>query len=243
MADRDNRRGWYDCRKCGKDYRERRSLDFHLRKVHGIYRGREFKCQECDYIGSKLYNLKRHVGFMHSGKRDQSSRRDRSPLEERGEKPRFPTSEISMPSNSDPPSTSAHLLISSEKPVDITRQPQADLSPAVLSVAASPTPLSVSTPSSPGIHVAPPPQGKPRAMLLRAALENGLSSADDSDNDEDPGEEPTPTPREEKDQVVALVVEKTCVCYYIGGEVVRQVKQTDTYRKLVPKSWDLNNQH
>ncbi|XP_072179436.1 uncharacterized protein [Diadema setosum] len=234
MANGNRRRRCYDCRVCGKDYREKRSLDFHLRKVHGVLRGREFKCQECDYICGKLYNLKRHIGVIHGANSDQFSYWERMP-------PRFPVHVKSMASQADPPSSSCNPLIPSNKPVDIRSQPQVQLNPPVLSVAASSTPLSISTPVSSGINLAPHPQGKPCAMLVRAAR-NDLSSADNSNHKKDSGKVPVPASRKLKDKVIASVVEKSCITYYIGGKIVRQCNQSEIYTKLVPKSWDQNIQ-
>ncbi|XP_071507100.1 uncharacterized protein [Diadema antillarum] len=235
MANRNGRRRNYACWMCGKDYREKRSLNFHLRKVHGVKRGREFKCQECDYICGKLFNLKRHIAFIHGTDSDQFSFWEKMP-------PRFPEPEKNMVSQTDPPSTARNPLIPSNKPVNITSQPQVQPSPPALSVAASSTPLPISTPVSSGINLAPHPQGKPCAMLARTA-HNDLSSAYNSEDKKDSGKVPVPTARKKKDKVIASVVENSSITYYIGGKIVRQCKQSEIYTKLVPKSWDQNIQY
>ena len=257
MASRERHveRRLHECRKCGQTYHEERSLNFHLRQRHNIYRGREYPCGQCSYKGSKPYNLARHVKYAHG--------RSRSPT--------------NKPATLEPVKDLKPLKISLPKSPEQTNTK--DGSPAVIDLIPTPDPHLATPPTG-----KPRGMMQLLADLSdsQSDSEQDHSEGEDHDNDEcnlddnsypsnnqsddapisyveDTNTDPTlpqpaldaepsvervdPTTMTPKNtlppnKVLVTVVEKKTTRYYAGGLVIRQTDYVETYPAIVPAEWN-----
>ncbi|XP_072166093.1 uncharacterized protein [Diadema setosum] len=256
------RRDPYGCRRCGKSYTERRGLECHLRREHGGNSGRDFACNECDYRGSKQYNLSRHIRHVHTHRRPaplptqlEGNRRTVQVMEPQPDQPQPIQPQPDQPQPDQPQPV---------QPQPVQPQPAQPppSNPAVISLAPTPDPYIFPT----------PPRGKPRGMLAMMMADAKDDDDDDDDPDEDDDEdddnedntqeaqrdddvedEPlaphtaksdpapnpiTPLPSLPAHKILATVVETKSIQYYAEGVLIRKNEFTETYAAVVPAKWN-----
>ena len=58
----------YSCQTCGKAFKQKQSLEKHVKAVHDDVR--DFKCERCGKAFHSKSNLQEHVQYVHEGRKD-----------------------------------------------------------------------------------------------------------------------------------------------------------------------------
>ena len=60
----EKRNGRFVCQKCGRDYKRKQTLQYHLKNECGV--APQFNCPTCSYSSKRRSTLKKHVERIHN---------------------------------------------------------------------------------------------------------------------------------------------------------------------------------
>ena len=55
----------HECEVCGRKFTEKRSLNLHLKTIHGVGDVKTFQCDVCSQVFKEKGNLKKHLAVVH----------------------------------------------------------------------------------------------------------------------------------------------------------------------------------